>query len=79
MLKNPVFATVMVTLYLVCYTLLFQLGASFNVLGIMFILSPFLVLWMVYTVLRFGKFEGKELDDQEWGYCDRSRESLGIF
>lgn len=79
MLKKPVFVTIAVTLYLVIYTLLFQLGASFNLLGILFMLSPFLVIWMVYTVLRFGKFEGKELDEDEWGYCDRSRESLGVF
>jgi hypothetical protein len=39
-----------------------------------------MVLWMVYVVLKYGKFDNKELEaDEEWGYCDRSRESLGTF
>lgn len=80
MLKNPVFSVAFVTIYLVVYTLLLHTGASMNVVLTMFLVSPVLVLWMVYVVLKFGKFEGRELEpDQEWGYSDRKRESLGTF
>lgn len=80
MLKNPGFVVAAVTLYLVVYTVLFHTGASMNVLVSMFLVSPVLVLWMVYVVLKYGKFDSKELEpDQEWGYSDRSRESLGTF
>ena len=80
MLKNPAFVVAAVTLYLVVYTVLFHTGASMNILLTMFLISPALVLWMVYVVLKYGKFDNKELEpDQEWGYSDRSRESLGTF
>lgn len=80
MLRSPRFVVIFVTAYLVVYTMLFHAGASFNILGTMFLLSPVLVIWMVYTVLKYGKFEGKELKEgEEWGYSDRSKETLGVF
>jgi hypothetical protein len=80
MLKNPGFVVGFVSLYLVIYTILFQASAGINILMMMFVLSPFLVIWMVYVVLKYGKFKGRELqDDEEWGYCDRSRDTLGTF
>ena len=69
-----------VTLYLLIYTVLFQAGASVDILLTMFLFSPFLVIWMVYVVLKYGKFNGRELkQDEEWGYSDRSRDTLGTF
>lgn len=79
-LHNHKFATILVTVYLVVYTILHQLGASLLLLSSMFALSPFLVVWMAYTILRFGKFEGKELEeDEEWGYSDKKKDELGMF
>ena len=80
MLKNPSFVVVLVTVYLLIYTVLFQTMASMDTLLTMFFISPFLVIWMVYVVLKYGQFNSKELDeDEEWGYCDRSRDALGTF
>ena len=80
MLKNPAFVVVFVTVYLLIYTVLFQNLASMNVLMTMFMLSPFLVIWMVLVVLKYGKFKGRELeDDEEWGYSDRLKDTLGTF
>ena len=80
MLKNPGFVVAFVSLYLLIYTVLFQAGTDFSILMTMFVLSPFLVIWMVYVVLKFGKYNGRELkEDEEWGYGDRSRETLGVF
>ena len=72
--------TIAVTVYLVVYTILHQAGASLTILGIMFLLSPFLVVWMGYTILRYGAYNGKELaEDEEWGYQDKDRKDLGTF
>jgi hypothetical protein len=78
--QNHKLVTLIVTLYLVIYTLLHQSGASLQVLGIMFLLSPFLVIWMAYTILRHATYNGKELkEDEEWGYSDKDKDDLGIF
>jgi hypothetical protein len=76
-MRNYKFATFFVTAYLVIYTLLSQLGASLDVVTLMFCLSPFLVIWMAYSILKYASFEGKELgEDEEWGYSDKSRDQL---
>lgn len=74
------FATILVTVYLVVYVLLHQAGASLELLGTMFLLSPFLVIWMAYTILKYAPYKGKELGaDEEWGYADKDRNDPGIF
>ncbi|MBI1780276.1 MAG: hypothetical protein HYR66_02760 [Sphingobacteriales bacterium] len=80
MLKKPAFAVLITTIAVVLYNILPQLTDSFTLAGIIFIASPFLMIWMVYTILRFGKYNGKELDDkEEWGYQDKKRDELGMF
>jgi hypothetical protein len=74
LLTDHKLVTAFVTIYLIVYTLLHQAGASFRLLAFMFVLSPFLVGWMAYTILRFGKYEGRELQEsEEWGYQDRDK------
>lgn len=78
--QNHKLATIFVTTYLIIYTLLHQSGASLNVLGIMFLLSPFMVIWMAYTILRYAPYNGRELkEDEEWGYGDKEQDELGTF
>ena len=80
MLKKPVFAVIITTIAVVLYNILPQLTHSFTLAGIIFIASPFLMGWMVYTILKHGKYNGKELDDkEEWGYQDTSRDQFGMF
>jgi hypothetical protein len=46
-------------------------------IGTMFLLSPFLVAWMVYTVLKKGVYTGRELaENEEWGYSDKDSKDL---
>jgi len=72
--------TILVSLYLITYTILHQAGASLQVLGIMFLLSPFLVIWMAYSILKYGSYNGRELNaDEEWGYQDKEKKDLGTF
>ncbi len=80
MLKNPAFAITAVSLYLLVYVVLAQLQFSASVLVSIFSFSPVIVIWMVYTVIRFGSYSGKELQDgEEWGYEDKKKEDLQIF
>lgn len=51
-----------------------------RLINIISFLSPLFVLWMVYSVLRFGTYMGKDLPaDDEFGYADKSKEELGVF
>jgi hypothetical protein len=71
-MKNYKFSTAFVTLYLIVYTLLLQYEVSTRVALLMFSMSPFLVLWMVYTILKHAPFTGRELkENEEWGYQDK--------
>lgn len=60
-IRFPIF---FVTLYLMIYTVLHHAGASLNILLPMFSISPILVIWMVYKVLKNGTPSGKTFDDQ---------------
>lgn len=78
--QNHKLVTLLVTIYLIIYTLLHQSGASLKLLGAMFLLSPFLVIWMAYTILKFGNYTGRELqENEEWGYQDKNKDELGVF
>jgi hypothetical protein len=71
MLRSAAFATTFVTLYLVIYTVLFHTGTSSAITSFMFTASPFLVIWMAYTIMKYGKYSGRELGEhEEWGYQD---------
>ena len=68
-MKNYKFTTAFVTVYLLIYTVLHHSGAPVKILGWMFVLSPFLVLWMGYSILRYAPYRGRELkENEEFGY-----------
>lgn len=63
------FAVATTTTYLLVYCILLQIE-SLQQLGIgMFTLSPVVLIWMVYSVLRYGRYTGRELEaGEEFGY-----------
>jgi hypothetical protein len=72
-MKNYKFSTAFVTLYLIVYNILLRLEVSFSLSLFMFSLSPFLVVWMVYTILKYAPYNGRELkEDEEWAYGDKA-------
>lgn len=79
MRKNPIFVVLFVTAYLAVYTALTQFAPMFNIAFAMFLFGPVLILWLVYTVLRFGSYPGKDLGEEEFGYLDKNKADLGIF
>jgi hypothetical protein len=69
-----------VSLYLVIYVVLFFSGCSMLILACMFLVSPFLLIGMVYFVLKDDSYQYPELKEgDEWGYRDRKKETLGLF
>ena len=69
-----------VTALLLLYTILISLDAPVRFTGFLFFLSPFLMVWMVISVLRSKDGSVRELDaDEEWGYADKNKEDLNTF
>lgn len=79
MTPKVVFSVSAVSMYLLTF-LIFIYFEQATIVSWMFAFSPFMIIWMVYTVLRHGVYTGVELqEDEEWGYEDKNREDLGIF
>jgi hypothetical protein len=65
------FPIAVTTIYLLVYVLLLQFESTQRYGVFMLIGAPPLVLWMVYTVLANGRFSGRGLGGNEYGYEDR--------
>ncbi|MVT08299.1 hypothetical protein [Chitinophaga tropicalis] len=72
MLRNSKFSIIAVTTYLLVYCVLLQIERTQSVAVLMFVISPVPLIWMVYTILKYGKYNGRELaENEEYGYQDR--------
>jgi hypothetical protein len=80
MVKKPFFVIAIVSGILLVYCLFIGFNISLPVAYLIFSISPFLLIWLAYTVIRFGVYKGKEFQaDEEWGYGDRSKEDLDVL
>jgi hypothetical protein len=80
MLRKPFVVTSLVTICLVVFHICITTGNYRNLAALIFLLSPFLIAWLAYTIMKYGKYSGPELrDDEEWGYQDKDKSSLGTF
>lgn len=80
MLRNPAFSIALTSIYLLVFVVLLDLELSVRLIMLFLSLAPFLLLWMVWTVLKDGRYSGEPLGrDCEWGYQDRRNEDLGTF
>ena len=71
MFKYPKFSVSFTTLYLLVFAL-FAGSFSLSLAFFIFSLSPFLVIWMAFSVLMDNSETVIELDgDEHWGYSDR--------
>lgn len=79
-MKKVNYAIIGASIFLLTYLLLEALEADFRWVLLMFVLSPFVVLWMAYMILKHGEFKGKELAaDEEYGYGDKDKSKLGMW
>jgi len=58
MIKKPVFAVAVVSIVLVIYCILIGFNISLSVVYFIFSISPLLLAWLTYTIIRFGVYEG---------------------
>ncbi len=68
------------TIYLLVYVFLIQINFSHTVIYILFSLSPVVLIYMVYQILKNGTYTGKDLgSDEAFGYQDVDKNTLGTF
>jgi hypothetical protein len=79
MFRKPIFAVITISVILIAYCVLLNTNAPLSLSYFIFSISPFLLLWLVYAVLRFGTYVGKDLDEEEWGYQDKNKDELGVL
>jgi hypothetical protein len=82
MLHRPTFVAWFVSAYLLAYVIFLVAGNDLLLMiaEVMLLFSPLFICWMVYCVIRYGIFNGKELqEEEEYGYSDRPTEKLGTW
>ena len=79
MLHKNILSVWLTTIYLVVYCVFLQFQNTEIIGRMMFLFSPILVCWMIYTLLKQGKYNGPELGDEEFGYQDKAKNELGVF
>jgi len=71
-MKHDVVAISIVSGILLIYTILASLEMFLGWVFLLVGVSPIFIIWMVWTVLKHGEYNGPELDsEQEYGYLDR--------
>ncbi|MDJ1466357.1 hypothetical protein QNI19_33295 [Cytophagaceae bacterium DM2B3-1] len=71
MRQNYKFSIVCVTVYLILYTVSPYMDIPSWVIGTAYLLSPFLVVWMVISILKGEAYSGKTFDEGYF-YADRN-------
>ncbi len=75
MLKHPYYTALFATLYLLVFVLLIQFQMWENLVYLLFFFSPLVVLSLAWSFLCHGKYNGRELSENEhWGYQDKTHE-----
>jgi hypothetical protein len=67
------------TLYLLSYCILLHFENTKPIALVMLGFAPLLLVAMVYTVLKHGKYTGPGLGNDEFGYLDKNKNDLGTF
>lgn len=60
------------TVLVVLYVFLHLADAPTPAMMTVFVLWPVFFLWTAYAIIRWDRYQGRELgEDEEWGYEDR--------
>lgn len=79
MFRKPAFAVISVSIILILYCVTLNTDGLLPISYFIFSISPLLLIWLAYTILRFGRYEGKELGKEEWGYQDKNKDDLWVL
>lgn len=70
--KGESIPVIVVSVLLFLYCILMLTGNLISVAEIIFLISPFAVVWLVYRVIFLGRTDYPELkENEEWGYSDK--------
>ena len=72
-MKKPAIVIILATLYLLIFQLSPYIGASDEAIIAMFILSPFIVIYMAYVILKYGKSSGHTFEERFYDDFDYKR------
>jgi hypothetical protein len=78
MKKVPLVIT-LVTAYLIFYQLTPHIGISDDIIIGMFLISPFMVISMVYVILKYGEPSKHTFDERfydDWDYTRNGKEEV---
>lgn len=73
MMRRDMLSVGGVTAYLFIYVTLLQFESTRAYGFLMLLFAPLLLCWMVYSVLKYGKYNGRELGHEEFGYQDKPK------
>ena len=79
MLQKDKLSVTFASCYLFVYCILLQSAATTGYAIAMVLFFPPVLIWMMFTILRERPYNGKQLDEEEFGYQDRDKNSLGVF
>ena len=78
-MKNVNVVVTIVTMYVLSFELAIINNVADDIIFTMFFLSPFLIISMVYVVLKYGKPSGDTFDEKfydDWDYRRNGSEEL---
>lgn len=79
MLQKDTLAAIIATLYLIAYCAFLQSESTQQYAFMMLLFSPLVLCGLVFIVLKYGKYDGRELGENEYGYHDKANEDLNTF
>ncbi len=71
-MKGIWFPVIFVTAFLAVYVVLSYFSFA-GIVSTMFVISPFLIVWMVYRVLKYGKPSGRTFSEYFYDDVDQQR------
>ena len=78
-MKRVQWIVLLVTIYALFYQFTPYIDDSGKLTAFMFVLAPFLVIWMGYSILKHGSSSGKSFDRyfyDDWDYERNGKEEL---
>ena len=78
-MKKVPFVISIVTLYAIFFNMAPHMGISLEIIFAMFFLSPFLILYMAYVILKYGKPSGNTFEERfydDWDYRRNGKEEM---
>lgn len=71
-MDRDIFIVLLVTVFVLFYSLMPELNYSYDAIFLAFMVSQVAIVYMVYSVLKFGKDPGKKFSEGYW-YADREK------